>query len=747
MHGGPARVVRALVLAVGLSLSSVLLPTAINIGTGGTPPAVLAPYAGWTWAVIGLLWALTLGIGAWEVLAQRGSMVTSRPVDHPRNRPNALDWVERHVLQRTEQSLAAKARIALELADRPGATRPSDLTVQPVGGQECSVPPDADIGTVFDQLQDSMLILGAPGAGKTTLLLELATSLIAAAREDPERPIPVVLDLAKWSETGRRRSRRRRANESAPEPTPANFNESPPEPTPANFTEWLTGELRKRYTIPPQVTETWLAEGKLVLLFDGLDEVADKDREQCVDELNELQKHSGVPQIAVCSREDDYERLTSKLRLQGAIGIQPLNRDQVLAYFADDGTSLSGVRTALQRDPELWELLDSPLMLNIMALAYSGQSLTATEDIPGRRRELFDAYVCEVLARRGKASPTYSPRETVRTLWFLAQGADDSNEDKALTQRLPFYYSRPPDAAKLVHSIFRPVMLAGALAGAVVPLALRFGVAAGVLVGMAGLVAILFGSIVLAVRSDEPEFEFPASLRWTLGGTAAAIGLLLGGTVSGIGLLAGSATTLWAPVLAALAMSVSFFWRPPIKPPIRGLLQFATLLVLVWLGPTEALVVGGVVGILVFRLWIADTSAASADGENSFAADFRRHTFWAAAAAVAAIGVSAALGTEWSGPVWELATGLALGCGAIRLIPNDLDPDLSVVTDTLCLRAAGYFPLRRGRFLRHAADRSLLSKSGSEYRFVHLLVRDHLAECDPDALGAKAEVRARQFLT
>lgn len=734
MHGGPARVVRALVLVLGLSLSSVLLPTAINIGTGGTPPAVLAPYADWTWAVIGLLWALTLGIGAWEALAGRGSMITSRPVDHPRNRPNALDRVERHALQRREQSLAVKARIALELADRPGATRPSDLIVQPVGGQEWSVPPDADIGAVFDQLQDSMLILGAAGAGKTTLLLELATFLIAKAREDPERPIPVVLDLAQWSESGRRRGRR--------------VDKFGPEPKPADFTEWMTGELRKRYTIPPQVTKTWLAKGKLALLFDGLDEVAEKDQTQCVEELNKLQEHSVVTQIAVCSRQDDYERLTDKLRLQGAIGIQPLNRDQVLAYFADDDTSLSGVRTALERDAKLWELLDSPLMLNIMALAHLGQNFTAAEDIAGRRRELFDAYVCEVLARRDKASPAYSPRETVRTLWFLAQGANDSNEHETLTQRIPFRYRRPKDAIKLVHSVFRPVMLAGALVGAVVPLALRFGVAAGLLVGMAGLVSILFRSIVLAVRRDEPEFEFPAS-RWTLGGTAAAIGLLLGGAGSGIGLLAGSATTLWALVLAALAMSMSLFWGPTTKPPIRGLLQFATLLVLIWLGPTEALVVGGVVGSLVFALWPADTSAASTDGETSFTADFRRHILWAAAAVVAAVGVSAILGTEWSGPVWELAAGLALGCGAIRLIPTSyvVNYALSVVTDTLCFRAAGYFPLRRRRFLRHAADRSLLSKSGSEYRFVHLLVRDHLAECNPDALGAKAEVRARRTLT
>ena len=48
--------VRAVVLVVTVSLTLVLLPIAINVGTGGTAPRFLAPYAGWTWPLIGLLW-------------------------------------------------------------------------------------------------------------------------------------------------------------------------------------------------------------------------------------------------------------------------------------------------------------------------------------------------------------------------------------------------------------------------------------------------------------------------------------------------------------------------------------------------------------------------------------------------------------------------------------------------------------------------------------------------------------------
>jgi hypothetical protein len=53
-------------------------------------------------------------------------------------------------------------------------------------------------------------------------------------------------------------------------------------------------------------------------------------------------------------------------------------------------------------------------------------------------------------------------------------------------------------------------------------------------------------------------------------------------------------------------------------------------------------------------------------------------------------------------------------------------------------------PWRRG-LLRFAADRSLLSFVDTEYRFVHLLVRDHLAACDPAALAAAVSTRRDQL--
>jgi predicted NACHT family NTPase len=49
---------------------------------------------------------------------------------------------------------------------------------------------------VFDDMGQTLLILGAPGAGKTTLLLALASDLLSRAENDTDHPIPVVFNLS-----------------------------------------------------------------------------------------------------------------------------------------------------------------------------------------------------------------------------------------------------------------------------------------------------------------------------------------------------------------------------------------------------------------------------------------------------------------------------------------------------------------------------------------------------------------------
>ena len=92
--------------------------------------------------------------------------------------------------------------------------------------------------------------------------------------------------------------------------------------------------------------------------------------------------------------------------------------------MAQVGPPLAAVRQALKDDPMLWELLDTPLMLTIVTLAYAGQPAEALRTggtLVERRQSLFTAYVNGMFQRRS-AVTRYSRPQTERWLaWQLAQ--------------------------------------------------------------------------------------------------------------------------------------------------------------------------------------------------------------------------------------------------------------------------------------------------------------------------------------
>jgi hypothetical protein len=88
--------------------------------------------------------------------------------------------------------------------------------------------------------------------------------------------------------------------------------------------------------------------------------------------------------------------------------------------------------------------------------------------------------------------------------------------------------------------------------------------------------------------------------------------------------------------------------------------------------------------------------------------------------------------------------GIAVGAIALGVLPRlakNAGPLYRVLADVM-LCWSGQLPWRRRAFLQYAADRFVLAPTApGEYSFIHLLVRDHQAECDPDELAAKVDRR------
>jgi DNA polymerase III delta prime subunit len=308
-----------------------------------------------------------------------------------------------------EQSLHQIARVELGLESRPEAVpHPWELLVQLPDQGARPLPSGIGVTDVFDRFGQALLLLGAPGAGKTTLLLELARDLLDRADQDPAHPIPVVFNLSSWATRWQ------------------------------SLERWLVEELRDRYDVPRTIGRAWVANEQVLPLLDGLDEVARAHRGACVEAINAFRDQHGLLPIAVCSRVADYQQLGKQLRLQQAILVQPLTRAQVTAYLKEAGRPLAGVRAALREDPQLWELLESPLLLSIVTLTYRGMPASAVRAMGSaeeRRRHLFAGYVERMLQRRPgpKAS---TPAQTLSWLGWLARSMRDHNQSVFYLEQL-----------------------------------------------------------------------------------------------------------------------------------------------------------------------------------------------------------------------------------------------------------------------------------------------------------------------
>jgi len=106
-----------------------------------------------------------------------------------------------------------------------------------------------------------------------------------------------------------------------------------------------------------------------------------------------------------------------------------MNRLQIQDYLAQAGEALKGLQAALEREPSLWELLETPLMLWVAMLAYRDAPIqfSGEDNLEQRRRRIFASFV-DAMFKRRSAALRYGPKQTLEWLALLAFALSRNNQ-------------------------------------------------------------------------------------------------------------------------------------------------------------------------------------------------------------------------------------------------------------------------------------------------------------------------------
>jgi hypothetical protein len=304
-------------------------------------------------------------------------------------------------------SLLSGPFITLSLIDQP------DLALNGVSRKKSTnqgAPAPASLSNLIGPTTQSVLVLGEAGAGKTTLLLDLAEKLLSQRTVEIKDSIPVVLQLSPW--------RPRQPSRISKIMWRLGIGKAPI----AQFGAWVASEIASHYRISEKVANYWVENDNLVLLLDGLDEVAAEVRIECVRSINEFfDKH--MSPTFITSRREEYDALTTRLAVDIAVVIQPLSSEQVAAYLSDrkhDGLLLA----TLHADAALKKMAQSPLMLGVLSAANMDSAPLGSAE--GKRRWVFKEYTRAMITRIGSDDPAIV-RRAIRLVSRIAVIMQQSN--------------------------------------------------------------------------------------------------------------------------------------------------------------------------------------------------------------------------------------------------------------------------------------------------------------------------------
>jgi hypothetical protein len=254
-----------------------------------------------------------------------------------------------------------------------------------------------------DRSEGKLMVLGDPGAGKSVQMYVLIRDLLARAESDEEQPIPILFRLSSWAQ-----------------------KRQPLE-------KWLIDEVPPFYNMSKGLFQVWLSGSLFEFLLDGLDEVPEKLRDECIKEINAFMGRFPEVKVVVSSRKTEYEQTKDKIALNGSFMLENLQPETIWAYLEKGGETTAILRRLLASDETLLGFVGVPLNLDLTVRTFENlkdAELPQFETAEKRREFLFDKYIDRMFNLREKRKPrvTASKKQALFWLGWLAKRMKENNQ-------------------------------------------------------------------------------------------------------------------------------------------------------------------------------------------------------------------------------------------------------------------------------------------------------------------------------
>ncbi len=254
----------------------------------------------------------------------------------------------------------------------------------------------------FRDTRGRMLLVGVPGAGKTTLMLQLVLELLDA---EPDA-LPVLINLATWSH------------------------------------EYITLEAWLKKILPAETgtgdrfAAELIHQNRLILLFDGFDEIRQEDRLSCLEAINRYGEDSQRHYV-ISSRKQEFKEVDKAVLVGLPIEVCPLTLEQMKAELQrlwsnpempEWGAKL--LLDAIEKDTLLQKAVQTPFYFNILQILFNGGMTLAdlqlkADTLEGRQSELGERFVEYEL--KAHVNEKYPAEKVSHWLSFLASRMTERN--------------------------------------------------------------------------------------------------------------------------------------------------------------------------------------------------------------------------------------------------------------------------------------------------------------------------------